>query len=168
MTCHAGCLRNIRFVACKHGRIHNLCKAGQSLNDGLNLMGELLAAHVLRVPCVQLEGIEGLSIYGPRPERGRTALCSFNVEGVHPTDISTLLDMNGEPKSPAHSNPMLSLSSCNKKSEAPLCPVLVSGLLQSRQDRRLVSDIRMIALDFSLEVLNSNPPRICYLIDLML
>ena len=47
--------------------------------------------------CVlQLEAIEGLTIYGPRPERGRTALCSFNVEGVHPTDISTLLDMNGK------------------------------------------------------------------------
>ena len=44
---------------------------------------------------LQLEAIDGLTIYGPRPERGRTALCSFNVEGVHPTDISTLLDMNG-------------------------------------------------------------------------
>lgn len=45
---------------------------------------------------MQLEAIDGLTIYGPRPERGRTALCSFNVEGVHPTDISTLLDMNGK------------------------------------------------------------------------
>lgn len=45
---------------------------------------------------LQLEAIEGLTIYGPRPERGRASLCSFNVEGVHPTDISTLLDANGE------------------------------------------------------------------------
>jgi len=43
----------------------------------------------------ELEAVEGVTIYGPRPERGRAALCSFNVEGIHPTDISTILDMNG-------------------------------------------------------------------------
>ena len=107
-----------------------------NLSSMVNLMGELLATHVLRVPAVQLEGIEGLSIYGPRPERGRTALCSFNVEGVHPTDISTLLDMNGEPKSPAHSNPMLSLSSCNKKSLLP-CSSKWAAPKQTRQKTRV-------------------------------
>jgi cysteine desulfurase/selenocysteine lyase len=45
---------------------------------------------------LQLEAVDGVTIYGPRPERGRAALCSFNVKGVHPTDISTILDMNGE------------------------------------------------------------------------
>ena len=45
---------------------------------------------------LQLEAVENVTIYGPRPERGRAALCSFNVKGVHPTDISTVLDLNGE------------------------------------------------------------------------
>lgn len=45
--------------------------------------------------CVQLKGVNGVTIYGPPPERGRAALCSFNVEGLHASDISTLLDNEG-------------------------------------------------------------------------
>lgn len=46
---------------------------------------------------LQLEGIDGLTIYGPRYNAplGRAALASFNVEGLHPTDLSTFLDQNG-------------------------------------------------------------------------
>ncbi|KAL0037076.1 hypothetical protein WJX77_011603 [Trebouxia sp. C0004] len=43
----------------------------------------------------QLSSLNKLTIYGPRPNRGRAALCSFNVEGLHATDISTLLDQEG-------------------------------------------------------------------------
>ncbi|DBB03502.1 TPA: Cysteine desulfurase 1, chloroplastic [Trebouxia sp. C0006] len=43
----------------------------------------------------QLSSLNKLTIYGPQPSRGRAALCSFNVEGLHATDISTLLDQEG-------------------------------------------------------------------------
>ena len=39
--------------------------------------------------------MDKVKVYGPRPEKGRAALCSFNVEGLHATDISTLLDQEG-------------------------------------------------------------------------
>eukprot|EP00887_Chlorella_sp_A99_P004745 scaffold4.g4745.t1 len=42
----------------------------------------------------QLRGINGLRIYGPPPSvrLGRAALATFNVDGIHPTDLSTILD----------------------------------------------------------------------------
>ncbi|CAG9460771.1 unnamed protein product [Pedinophyceae sp. YPF-701] len=45
----------------------------------------------------RLSGVEGVTIYGPPPDapRGRASLCSFNVEGLHATDVSTLLDASG-------------------------------------------------------------------------
>ncbi|KAK9062697.1 hypothetical protein SSX86_019886 [Deinandra increscens subsp. villosa] len=41
-----------------------------------------------------LHTIPGVRIYGPAPSQTvhRAALCSFNVEGLHPTDIATFLD----------------------------------------------------------------------------
>ena len=36
-----------------------------------------------------------MTIYGPGPRRGRAALCSFNVEGVHPNDLSMIMDQEG-------------------------------------------------------------------------
>ncbi|KAI7835949.1 hypothetical protein COHA_010148 [Chlorella ohadii] len=52
-----------------------------------------LGAHLYE----QLRSINGVRIYGPSPEaaQGRAALATFNVEGIHPTDISTLLDSAG-------------------------------------------------------------------------
>ena len=51
---------------------------------------------------VQLSSLNKLTIYGPQPSRGRAALCSFNVEGLHATDISTLLDQEGKLVSVEH------------------------------------------------------------------
>ncbi|CAM8949644.1 unnamed protein product [Rhodiola kirilowii] len=41
-----------------------------------------------------LRSIPKIQIYGPKPSinANRAALCSFNVEDIHPTDIATLLD----------------------------------------------------------------------------
>ncbi|GIL46753.1 hypothetical protein Vafri_3659 [Volvox africanus] len=38
-----------------------------------------------------------VTVYGPQPNgpRGRASLAAFNVEGLHATDVSTLLDMAG-------------------------------------------------------------------------
>ncbi|XP_050238987.1 cysteine desulfurase 1, chloroplastic [Mercurialis annua] len=41
-----------------------------------------------------LSSINSVRIYGPKPSENvhRAALCSFNVENIHPTDIATFLD----------------------------------------------------------------------------
>lgn len=45
----------------------------------------------------ELAQLDRVQIYGPPPTvpLGRAALCTFNVEGLHPTDVSTLLDQAG-------------------------------------------------------------------------
>ncbi len=40
--------------------------------------------------------MDGVTVYGPEPERRGSPLCAFNVEGIHPTDLSTFLDFEGE------------------------------------------------------------------------
>lgn len=42
----------------------------------------------------RLQSVPNIHVYGPEPSEGveRAALCSFNVEDVHPTDIATFLD----------------------------------------------------------------------------
>lgn len=42
----------------------------------------------------KLRSVAGIKIYGPVPSQTlkRAALCSFNIEGIHPTDIATFLD----------------------------------------------------------------------------
>ncbi len=42
----------------------------------------------------KLSGIEELEIYGPPAEK-RTGVVSFNIKGVHPHDVSTILDREG-------------------------------------------------------------------------
>ena len=45
----------------------------------------------------QLAAVDGVRIYGPPPssDRGRASLAAFNVEGIHATDISMVLDTKG-------------------------------------------------------------------------
>ena len=51
-------------------------------------MGSYLYEELAKVP--------GVTIYGPPPEAGpRAALAAFNVKGVHPTDLSMVLDQHG-------------------------------------------------------------------------
>ena len=44
---------------------------------------------------LQLSSVEGITIYGPKPGRRGSPLCTFNVDGIHPTDLSTFLDFEG-------------------------------------------------------------------------
>jgi cysteine desulfurase/selenocysteine lyase len=41
--------------------------------------------------------VQRVTLYGPPPSHplGRASLCAFNVEGLHATDVSTLLDNAG-------------------------------------------------------------------------
>lgn len=43
----------------------------------------------------KLEAIPGLIIYGPHDPKEHTGVISFNIEGIHPHDVSTALDMEG-------------------------------------------------------------------------
>lgn len=43
----------------------------------------------------QLSSIEGVSIYGPLDPTKRSGLVTFNIDGVHPHDVATVLDMEG-------------------------------------------------------------------------
>lgn len=43
----------------------------------------------------QMKTVEGLEIYGPRDSSKRAGIVTFNLEGVHPHDLATVLDMNG-------------------------------------------------------------------------
>ncbi|XP_039013742.1 cysteine desulfurase 1, chloroplastic-like isoform X2 [Hibiscus syriacus] len=42
----------------------------------------------------KLCSVPNIRIYGPKPSENihRAALCSFNVENIHPTDLATFLD----------------------------------------------------------------------------
>jgi cysteine desulfurase/selenocysteine lyase len=62
--------------------------------DNIHAYEEELTAHLFR----KLGEIEGLRIYGPKPSlegQGRASLASFNVEGIHASDLATLLDHEG-------------------------------------------------------------------------
>ncbi|WP_270224567.1 cysteine desulfurase [Lactococcus lactis] len=43
----------------------------------------------------KLQEIEGLKIYGPKDNVKRGGLIAFNIEGLHPHDVATALDMEG-------------------------------------------------------------------------
>jgi cysteine desulfurase/selenocysteine lyase len=65
--------------------------------DYLNTIGfETIATYehkLLEYATAQLLTIDGLKIYGTGPDK--TSVISFNVEGIHPYDIGTLLDKMG-------------------------------------------------------------------------
>ena len=52
---------------------------------------EELVAYVLP----KLQQIEGLKIYGPQDPAKRTGVIAFNLDGLHPHDVATALDMEG-------------------------------------------------------------------------
>ena len=43
----------------------------------------------------KLQNIEGLTIYGPKDNKKRSGVIAFNIEGLHPHDVATALDMEG-------------------------------------------------------------------------
>jgi cysteine desulfurase/selenocysteine lyase len=50
--------------------------------------------HLLRVAQERLQGLEGVTVYGPPPEQ-RSGVLSFNLANVHPHDVATILDTRG-------------------------------------------------------------------------
>mmetsp|Transcript_36412 Transcript_36412/g.55955 ORF Transcript_36412/g.55955 Transcript_36412/m.55955 type:complete len:240 (-) Transcript_36412:3025-3744(-) len=43
----------------------------------------------------RLSKVQGVSVFGPPSRDDRAALCAFVCDGVHPSDLSTFLDMEG-------------------------------------------------------------------------
>lgn len=43
----------------------------------------------------KLEEIEGLTLFGPHKAEDRTGVIAFNIDGVHPHDVATAMDMEG-------------------------------------------------------------------------
>lgn len=52
---------------------------------------QTLVAYALK----KLQGVKGVKIYGPLDARKKGGVIAFNVEGVHPHDLATLLDREG-------------------------------------------------------------------------
>ena len=42
-----------------------------------------------------MEAIDGLTVYGPQDPNFRTGVIAFNLDGLHPHDVATALDMEG-------------------------------------------------------------------------
>ncbi len=59
--------------------------------EQISLHEKKLINHALE----QLSAIEGMSIYGPTQLDKRSGLITFNVDNVHPHDLSTVLDSEG-------------------------------------------------------------------------
>ncbi len=62
--------------------------------DKIHSYEEELTAHLFK----QLNEIPNLRVYGNQPTKegkGRAALAAFNVEGIHASDLATLLDQEG-------------------------------------------------------------------------
>ena len=62
--------------------------------DNIHAYEEELTAYLFN----KLQQIPNLRIYGPKPTvegKGRAALAAFNVEGLHASDLSTMLDHEG-------------------------------------------------------------------------
>ncbi|WP_103100578.1 cysteine desulfurase, partial [Tetragenococcus halophilus] len=43
----------------------------------------------------RLQAIDGLTIYGPQKPRDHTGVIAFNLDGLHPHDVASALDMEG-------------------------------------------------------------------------
>jgi cysteine desulfurase/selenocysteine lyase len=67
--------------------------------DYLDAMGmDAVRAHELDLlaPMIaKLTAVGGVRIYGPRDLESRSGVVSFTVEGIHPHDLSTVLDQDG-------------------------------------------------------------------------
>jgi len=59
--------------------------------DEIEKHEQQLAAYAME----KMSVIDGVTIYGPADPNKRAGIVTFNIEGVHPHDLATVLDMNG-------------------------------------------------------------------------
>ena len=87
-------------LAAPHARIH-MCIL-TCMACALHVQVEAFEHELAGYLHEQLSAIPGLRIYGPPPPAdggggggGRAALCAFNIDGVHASDLATFLDQEG-------------------------------------------------------------------------
>ncbi|MDP6350644.1 MAG: SufS family cysteine desulfurase [Alphaproteobacteria bacterium] len=71
---------------------------GAAVNWTLALDGEGAATHLRRLTALLLDGVRdipGLRILGPEGLQARAPVISFDIAGLHPHDICTILDAHG-------------------------------------------------------------------------
>jgi cysteine desulfurase/selenocysteine lyase len=51
--------------------------------------------HLVHYGLERLSGVKGVTIYGPRSAEDKGGVITFNVEGIHPHDLATMLDAAG-------------------------------------------------------------------------
>jgi cysteine desulfurase/selenocysteine lyase len=51
--------------------------------------------HLLELMVMKLGAVQGVKLYGPKDLDLRSGVASFTVEGIHPHDLSTVLDQDG-------------------------------------------------------------------------
>jgi cysteine desulfurase / selenocysteine lyase len=69
---------------------------GAAIDYLTNIGMDAIAEHdrkLARYAYEQLRHLEGTKIYGP--EQNRAGLVTFNLEGIHPHDVATVLDAEG-------------------------------------------------------------------------
>lgn len=52
-------------------------------------------AEIVAYVLPKLQAIEGLTVYGPQNPEDHTGVIAFNLDGLHPHDVATALDMEG-------------------------------------------------------------------------
>jgi cysteine desulfurase/selenocysteine lyase len=78
--------------------IADVCAFGAALDYLRGLGMERVRAHevtLVREALARLEALPGITIYGPRDPERRGGVVAFNLEGVHPHDLGTVLDGHG-------------------------------------------------------------------------
>ena len=71
---------------------------GASRRERCHYLVIISACFALSYLYERLSRVPRVKIYGPPPgasPRGRASLCAFNVDGLHATDVSTMLDLAG-------------------------------------------------------------------------
>jgi cysteine desulfurase/selenocysteine lyase len=90
----------------------------------------------------KLREIDGLTIYGPEDNDVRAGVIAFNLEGLHPHDLATALDMQGIAVRAGHhcAQPLLSYLGTSATARASFylyntledCDKLVEGIIQAK------------------------------------
>lgn len=79
---------NIEGVISLGATIHYLNEVGMA---NIQAHEQMLVTDLLP----KLKVIPGITVYGPTESRKRSGVISFNLEGLHPHDVATALDMQG-------------------------------------------------------------------------
>ncbi|WP_251422733.1 MULTISPECIES: cysteine desulfurase [Lactococcus] len=107
--------------------------------DNIHRYEQELVAYVMP----KLKAIDGLEIYGPEAVEERSGVIAFNIQGLHPHDLATALDMEGVAVRAGHhcAQPLLNYLGQSSTARASFyiyntkedCDKLVDALLKTKE-----------------------------------